>query len=182
MPSIRSTAFVRGIRVACACVAKLPDCSWLSPYLDALRLRDVFCNNSPTRSHLTHLSIIARLVSDGQLRCVHRLAASKSGIHFRVANPRDQERSFDRIRRATFSKMSLDRVRQRLEQVAVVPWADIKTRRARARFAGEFAGEMPMDAAAGRRGEHHGAQAIAIVQQYTVRDKRRACVVLLRWT
>src|SRR6266436_1620951 len=80
MPSIPRTAFARGTRAACACVAKLPNCSWLAPHLNAFRLRFVFSKDVPGCAHLAHLAVIARGVFDIQLRCVHGLAALKAGF------------------------------------------------------------------------------------------------------
>src|SRR5882724_490218 len=140
MPSIPRTAFARGTRAACACVAKLPNCSWLAPHLNAFRLRFVFSKDVPGCAHLAHLAVIARGVFDIQLRCVHGLAALKAGFHFRIENPGHQQRAFDWIWRAPFSEVGLYRMRQCFEEISVVPWTNIETRRARLLFAVELTG------------------------------------------
>src|SRR5437868_962571 len=107
MPSVHRTAFARGTRVACACVAELPSCSWLGPHLNTFRLRNVFRNDAPGRAHLAHLSIIARRIFDVRLWSVHGLAALKARIHFRIENPGHQQRALDGIWRAPFSEVGL---------------------------------------------------------------------------
>src|ERR1041384_1506447 len=191
MPSVHRNAFVRGTRVACACVAKPPGlrraevgseasesvasaaqvgCSWLAPHLNALRLAYVLREDVPTRAHLAHFSVIARGVPDVQLRCVHGFPALKARFHFRIRNSSDEQRPLDGIRRAAFTEMRLNRMRQRLEEVAILPRTDIETRRARLRLPVELAGKMPFGTATGRRSEHERAQTIAIIEQDTVRN------------
>src|SRR5207249_1691645 len=105
--SVPLTAFVRGTRVACACVAKLPRCSWLAPHLHAFRLGDVFRDNFPARAHLPHLPIIARGIFEVQLWSVPGFAALKTRFHFCIQNAGDEQGPLDRIWRPPFTEMRL---------------------------------------------------------------------------
>src|SRR2546426_11207197 len=97
-----------------------------------------------------------------------------------MQNAGDQQRPLDGIRRSTFAEVGLNRVGQCLEEISVVPWANVKTRRARLLFAGQTAGKVPVDATARGRSQYDRAQSVAIIEQNAVRNKRRASVAWLR--
>ncbi len=94
---------------------------------------------------------------DREVRGVHRFAAAEAGFHFGIEDPSDEQSSFDRVGGLALAKMGLDGVGERFEKIAVVPWTNVEARGPRLFFAGEFAREMPVDSAAGRRGQHDGA-------------------------
>ncbi len=73
-------------------------------------------------------AVIEQLIGDRELRSLDHLAAGVSGVHRGVEDAGGQEGAFERVRRVAVLEVPLDRVGEGLEQVAIVPGADVKTR------------------------------------------------------
>src|SRR5439155_12928735 len=78
-------------------------------------------------------------------------------VHARIEYSAHEECTFDRVRRLSRAEVVLDRVGQRLEQVAILPGTDVEPRGMGLRITPECAGEVP-PAAAGADLEHAGPQ------------------------
>src|SRR2546427_343985 len=74
------------------------------------------------------------------------------------------------------AKMGLDGVGQGLEQVPVLPWADIKARRQRLRLSCNPTGKVPFDTTAAADTEDDGPKTVAVLDQDCVVDEWFALV------
>src|SRR5213082_2615749 len=108
---------------------------------------------------------------------VQRAVALETRVHRRSQRPCRQQSPLDRIRRATLPKIRLDGVGQGLEQITVLPRADMKTGRQRRRFSRHATSKMPFDSGAAADREDDGPQAVTVMDQNSVLDEGPVCGV-----
>ena len=94
---------------------------------ESLGLRSLLCENLPRRSHLSHRPEFFGQIGYFKLRRGQYLATGKLGIHRKIDHPGRQQGPLDRIGRTSVFEVGLNRVRESLEQVTVVPWTNIES-------------------------------------------------------
>src|SRR5262249_52768780 len=93
--------------------------------VDALGLRRLLRDDLPAFSVLAHGAEVSRRIAELEVWRRHGLAAI-ARTHRRLQHPGRQQRALDGIGRLALAEMMLNRMGQRLEQVAIAPRPRIK--------------------------------------------------------